>query len=120
MGIPQAGGSPARLAVGSAVGLGMETTLVLPLAAGYLLTAASAGEGSLARGDPAQLALLAAAGPVTVLPLVCFAAATVRLPLSVLGFFQYIAPSAMFLLASPKCKRKIYWFHKASHVLGSC
>ncbi|MAT84573.1 MAG: protein RarD [Gammaproteobacteria bacterium] len=88
-----------RLAVGSAVGLGMETTLVLPLAAGYLLTAASAGEGSLARGDPAQLALLAAAGPVTVLPLVCFAAAAVRLPLSVLGFFQYIAPSAMFLLA---------------------
>lgn len=88
-----------RLAVGSAVGLGMETTLVLPLAAGYLLTAAAAGEGSLARGHPAELALLAAAGPVTVLPLVCFAAAAVRLPLSVLGFFQYIAPSAMFLLA---------------------
>ncbi len=88
-----------RLAVGSAVGLGMETTLVLPLAAGYLLTAAAAGEGSLALGHPAELALLAAAGPVTVLPLVCFAAAAVRLPLSVLGFFQYIAPSAMFLLA---------------------
>jgi chloramphenicol-sensitive protein RarD len=88
-----------RLAVGPAVGLGLETTLVLPLAAGYLLYAATGGEGSLVRGHPGELALLAAAGPVTVMPLVCFAAAAVRLPLSVLGFFQYIAPSAMFLLA---------------------
>jgi len=88
-----------RLAVGAAVGLGMETTLVLPLALGYLAWAAFAGDGSLARGVPAELAWLALAGPVTVLPLVCFAAAAVRLPLSVLGFFQYIAPSAMFLLA---------------------
>jgi len=88
-----------RLAVGAAVGLGMETTLVLPLALGYLAWAAFSGEGSVARGVPAELAWLALAGPVTVLPLVCFAAAAVHLPLSVLGFFQYIAPSAMFLLA---------------------
>jgi chloramphenicol-sensitive protein RarD len=88
-----------RLAVGAAVGLGMETTLVLPLAVGYLVWAAVGGGGSLARGVPAELVWLALAGPVTVLPLVCFAAAAVRLPLSVLGFFQYIAPSAMFLLA---------------------
>ena len=43
--------------------------------------------------------MLGLAGPVTVVPLVCFAAAAARLPLSVLGFFQYLAPSAMFLLA---------------------
>src|SRR5690606_32316446 len=47
----------------------------------------------------AEIGLLAAAGPVTVVPLVCFAAAAIRLPLSVLGFFQYLAPSAMLLLA---------------------
>ncbi len=88
-----------KLAVGSAVGLGLETTLMLPLALGYLIFAALHGEGSLARGVPLELVLLSAAGPVTVVPLVCFASAAVRLPLSVLGFFQYLAPSAMFLLA---------------------
>lgn len=88
-----------RLAIGSAVGLGLETTLMLPLAVGYLVVTANAGEGALARGLPGQITLLAAAGPVTVAPLVCFAAAALRLPLSVLGFFQYLAPSAMFLLA---------------------
>lgn len=88
-----------RLAVDSVVGLGVETTLVLPLALAYLAVTTLGGSGSLARGEPAQVALLSLAGPVTVAPLVCFAAAAVRLPLSVLGFFQYIAPSALFLLA---------------------
>jgi chloramphenicol-sensitive protein RarD len=88
-----------RLAVDSAVGLGVETGLVLPLALGYLIIAGLAGEGALSRGVPAEVALLVLAGPVTVIPLVCFAAAALRLPLSVLGFFQYIAPSAMLLLA---------------------
>lgn len=88
-----------RLAVGSAVGLAMETTLMLPLALGYLVLTTMDGTGALAAGSMGALALLAAAGPVTVAPLVCFAAAAVRLPLSVLGFFQYLAPSGIFLLA---------------------
>jgi chloramphenicol-sensitive protein RarD len=88
-----------RLAVGSAVGLGLETALMLPLALGYLTVSAMGGTGVMSGGSAAEIALLAAAGPVTVVPLVCFAAAAVRLPLSVLGFFQYLAPSAMFLLA---------------------
>ena len=88
-----------RIGVGAAVGLGLETALVLPLAVGYLLVTTSGGRGALATGSAGEVALLVAAGPVTVVPLVCFAAAAVRLPLSVLGFFQYLAPSAMFLLA---------------------
>jgi chloramphenicol-sensitive protein RarD len=88
-----------RLALDSAVGLGVETALLLPLALGYLAVTALAGDGAFARGAPDELALLALAGPVTVVPLVCFAAAALRLPLSVLGFFQYLAPSATLLLA---------------------
>lgn len=88
-----------RLAVDSAVGLGVETALLLAPAAGYLGWAASTGAGATGRGDLAELLMLGAAGPVTVVPLVCFAAAAMRLPLSVLGFFQYIAPSIMLLLA---------------------
>jgi chloramphenicol-sensitive protein RarD len=36
---------------------------------------------------------------VTVIPLLCFAAAARRLPLSTIGFMQYIAPTLQFLLA---------------------
>ena len=43
--------------------------------------------------------LLIAAGAVTTAPLLCFTAAATRLKLSTLGFFQYIGPSLMFILA---------------------
>ena len=88
-----------KLAVDSAVGLGVETTLLLPLAIGYLAYISFTGEGSLAAGSTEEIGLLALGGVVTVIPLVCFAAAALRLPLTVLGFFQYLAPSLKFLLA---------------------
>ena len=43
--------------------------------------------------------LLMAAGPVTAIPLIFFAAAAQRLNYSTLGMFQYLAPSCMFALA---------------------
>lgn len=88
-----------RVGVGAAVGLGVETALVLPLALGYLGFAAWHGHGVLVDGSSTQVLLLAGAGLVTVFPLVCFASAAARLPLGILGFFQYLAPSLMFLLA---------------------
>ena len=45
------------------------------------------------------LLLIAASGVVTSLPLVLFTGAARRLPLSVVGFFQYITPTGHFLLA---------------------
>ena len=36
---------------------------------------------------------------VTAVPLMCFAQAAQRLPLSTLGFLQYLSPSIQFLLA---------------------
>ncbi len=42
--------------------------------------------------------LLVASGLVTVVPLLFFAAAATRLPLSTLGLLQYIAPTLQFLL----------------------
>ncbi|MGE0625315.1 MAG: EamA family transporter RarD [Pseudomonadales bacterium] len=88
-----------KIAVDSVVGLGVETLFLLPLAAGYLLWLGLQGEGTLTHGTGSELALLALGGPLTVIPLVAFAAAALRLPLSVLGFFQYIAPSLTLLLA---------------------
>jgi len=88
-----------RLGVDSAVGLGVETTLLLPVAVGFLVYQALQGEGSVQRGNDDEIALLAAGGLVTTFPLVCFAAAALKLPLTTLGFFQYLAPTLTFFLA---------------------
>lgn len=88
-----------KIAVDAVIGLGVETTLLLPLAVGYLIVQSLAGEGSFFRGVPEEVGLLAIGGLVTVVPLACFAAAAMRLPLVVLGFFQYLAPTLTLLLA---------------------
>lgn len=88
-----------KLAVDASVGLAVETTLMLPLAIVYLVVITVLDQGSLASGNQHELMLLALGGIVTVFPLVCFAAATLRLPLTMLGFFQYLAPSITAILA---------------------
>lgn len=87
-----------RLAVDSFVGLTVESWVLLPAALGWLAWNFAAGGDHFTRsvGDALRLTL---AGPVTMIPLLLFAAAANRLPLSFLGFFQYIAPSLMFVLA---------------------
>jgi chloramphenicol-sensitive protein RarD len=78
-------------------GLFVETAIGLPVAGWYLATRSAGGAPGT---DGASLWLLAAAGPITALPLLWFGRAAQRLPLSTLGFFQYIAPSCQFLLAA--------------------
>jgi len=85
---------------GSLVGFLTEMA-VLSLPAALFLTT-SAGEISLLRGReiPAEtLVWLAGCGIVTAFPLLCFASAARRLPLSAVGIFQYLAPSLSLLLA---------------------
>ncbi|MBW3698614.1 EamA family transporter RarD [Vibrio sp. T187] len=80
-------------------GLFIETLVMLPAALIYLMFIADSATSSFAN-NPMQLnLLLVAAGIVTTLPLLCFTGAATRLKLSTLGFFQYIGPSLMFLLA---------------------
>ncbi len=88
-----------KIMVDSLVGLGVESLLLLPLAAGYLIWLYLNGVGSMAAGSGTEVALLALGGPLTVIPLVAFAAAAMRLPLTTLGFFQYLAPTLTLLLA---------------------
>lgn len=85
--------------VESLVGLFVETLLISPAAIYVLVSRELAGTGLLARGEFTLLPWAIMAGPVTAVPLAMFAAAARRLPLSVLGFFQYLAPSLQFLLA---------------------
>jgi chloramphenicol-sensitive protein RarD len=81
------------------VGLTVETMLVTPIAVAYLARQTLAGESAFVQWSPAFVAFVALAGPITALPLVWFAAAARRLPLSTLGFFQYLAPTLQFLIA---------------------
>jgi len=83
----------------AAEGMALETALLLPLA-GLVLATAPALTGSLAfgRGDRTLDLLLIGSGPVTLIPLLLFAAASKRTSLSTLGMVQYIAPSGQFLV----------------------
>jgi len=73
-------------------GLFMETAFVAAPALIYLALLAGEGEGSFG-SSPTITLLLIAAGAYTVTPLVLFAAAARRIPLSLLGILQYIAPT---------------------------
>ena len=85
--------------VGSVDGLLVETALLLPVALAFLGYLAVLGTGSFATLDRWTDLLLILAGPVTMLPLIWFTSAARRLPLSLVGFFQYIAPTCHFVLA---------------------
>ena len=83
-----------RLMLPAALGLGIETTLLLPFALVYLLVLSDTWHRS---GD--EVSLLALGGVVTIVPLLCFGAAARRLPLTILGYFQFLAPTISLLLA---------------------
>jgi chloramphenicol-sensitive protein RarD len=76
-------------------GLFIETVMLFPFAIVGLVLFGH----SFTPGDVRIDILLAMAGPVTFLPLLWFTCAARRLPLSVIGFFQFISPSIQFLLA---------------------
>jgi chloramphenicol-sensitive protein RarD len=84
--------------LGSVVGLTLETGLLLVPALVFLAAAELRGNGAFLQLDPTSMILVAAAGPITTLPLVLFAAAVQRIPLSTIGILQFIAPTVQFVL----------------------
>ncbi|MBY8151978.1 EamA family transporter RarD [Vibrio fluvialis] len=88
-----------KVGVNAQTGLFIETLVLVPAAAIYLLWIADSATSSMLVNDWHLNLLLISAGVVTTLPLLCFTGAATKLKLSTLGFFQYIGPSLMFLLA---------------------
>lgn len=86
--------------LGSVAGLTLETGLLFVPALVFLIVVELRGTGAFLRLDPATMALVAAAGPITTLPLVLFAAAVQRIPLSAIGILQFIAPTIQFFLGT--------------------
>ncbi|WP_434997317.1 EamA family transporter RarD [Vibrio scophthalmi] len=88
-----------KVSVSAQTGLFVETLVLLPAAAIYLLWIADSATSDFSLNPMTLNLLLVSAGIITTLPLLCFTGAATRLKLSTLGFFQYIGPSLMFLLA---------------------
>lgn len=78
-------------------GLTIETATVAPLMLGYLAWLSLSGGATVNVASPYGLLILAA-GPVTAIPLLLFAAGARRVRLVTLGMIQYIAPIGQFLL----------------------
>jgi chloramphenicol-sensitive protein RarD len=78
-------------------GLLAEVSMVAVPAAVWIALRTAAGDGALGNDGPTT-ALLMGAGAFTAFPLLLFGASAQRIPLSVVGLLQYIAPTLQFLL----------------------
>ncbi|MEU0095214.1 EamA family transporter RarD [Kribbella sp. NPDC006257] len=88
-----------RAAVPAVEGLAVEGAVVLPVMVGYLGWLEYAGRGSFGHAGWSTTLLLMAAGPATAIPLLFFAGAVARIPLTYLGLLQYLTPTVQFALA---------------------
>jgi chloramphenicol-sensitive protein RarD len=84
--------------VGAAESLAIETFVLLVPAAVYIVVIEASGSGTFTHHAPGHALLLAACGPVTALPLLFFAGAVIRVPLSIVGMLQYLTPTLQFLI----------------------
>jgi chloramphenicol-sensitive protein RarD len=83
--------------VGPVEGLTVETAVLVLPALGFLLLAEAGGTGTFGHAGAVNAALLAGTGVVTAVPLLLFAGAAQRIPLSTIGILQYLAPTLQFL-----------------------
>lgn len=79
-------------------GLTLETGLVFLPAAGFLLWHEAQGTGAFGHSGWWADLLMVGSGAVTAVPLLFFGLAVRRIPLSVVGILQYLAPTLQFLL----------------------
>ena len=86
-----------QVAVGAMPGLFVETVVLAPAAAAWLLVMALGGGAYISSAGAGMTGLLLMAGPLTVIPLLFFALAARRLSLTAIGFMQFIAPTLQFL-----------------------
>ncbi len=87
-------------------GLAIETAFVTPIALTYILFQQINGLGSFGTISLQHTLLLVGAGIATATPLIWFAQGARRIPLSMVGFIQFLAPTMMLLLG-------IFLYHEA-------
>lgn len=88
--------SKKRTSLSSAIGLTLETFMIMPIALGYLLLSGHIQPAGAESGGTWMLLFFA--GVFTALPLLLFAEGAKRLPLYQVGILQYIAPTITLLI----------------------
>ncbi len=78
--------------------MAVETSVMALPAIGFLMFVQLHGTGSFGHIAAGTDLLLISSGIVTVVPLLCFAAATSRVPLTVMGLTQYATPVIQFVI----------------------
>jgi chloramphenicol-sensitive protein RarD len=86
-----------HVAADAQTGFLVECLAVAAPALAYVLWLAQQGQGHFGV-DPAASAWLVATGPITAVPLVMFAWAARRIPLSAMGFLQFLSPTISFVI----------------------
>jgi chloramphenicol-sensitive protein RarD len=76
----------------------LENLFICPVVLAYLITLAVLGKGAFIAGGLGTSLVLAGAGLVSGAPFLAFAAGARRIPLSMVGFLQYLAPTGHLLL----------------------
>ena len=84
--------------VGAVPGLTVETAALAPLAVAGLVLMQADGSATFLTEGPVHTALLASTGLATALPLLLFAGAARRVPLSTIGLLQYVTPVMQLLI----------------------
>lgn len=85
--------------LGPLEGLTLETMMLTPIALVYMGVGLAQGNSVLLQGDWATNVWLMAAGPLTAIPLLLFAAGARRIPMTTVGILQYASPTILFLLS---------------------
>lgn len=87
-----------KVGLGGLESFALETAVMFPFALGFLIWLAVRGQGSFGTSGWGHSGLLMLSGVITAVPLLCFGAAAIRVPLSTLGLLQYLAPLFQFLI----------------------
>ncbi len=80
------------------MGLSIETMAVLPLALGYLVFKNNQGQLAYPNLTVTELLFILGTGIITAIPLLLFSYGTRKVPLTTVGFIQYLAPTISLFL----------------------
>ena len=92
--------------------LTFETIVLFPVALGWLVWLAISGQGHFTTDGIGHGVLLMTTGLVTAVPLICFGAAAIRIPMTTIGLLQYLAPTLQFaigLLVFDEAMTEVKW-----------
>ncbi|GEK34733.1 EamA family transporter RarD [Kurthia sibirica] len=89
-----------RIKLDATRGLAIETLFILPIAVIYYIYLIMQGDTALFHSDTKTTLLLIGTGAITAIPLILFAVGAQNIPLYLVGFFQYIAPTMTLFIGA--------------------